>query len=79
MFLYSVLPNLIHGSLLVGGWLVRKARLITLEQAFVLIAISLIFIVTFHQMSTDGVLPGNDPAVHLLEVKDDSDEWKGNI
>jgi len=44
---------------------VQKLRLPTIELVFVLIAISTLFVVTVHQMSTDGVLPGNDPAVHL--------------
>ena len=47
----------------------QKLRLPTIELVFVLIAISTLFIVTVHQMSTDGVLPGNDPAVHLGKAK----------
>ena len=43
----------------------QKLRLSTIELAFVLIAASTLFVVTVHQMSTSGVLPGNDPAVHL--------------
>ncbi len=45
--------------------MVQKTKLSTIELFFVLIAASTLFIVTVHQMSTDGVLPGNDPAVHL--------------
>jgi len=48
---------------------VQKLRLPTIELVFVLIAISTLFVVTVHQMSTDGVLPGNDPAVHLGKAK----------
>ncbi|MHC3129007.1 MAG: hypothetical protein IBV52_02900 [Candidatus Bathyarchaeota archaeon] len=47
----------------------QKLRLPTIELFFVLIAISTLFIVTVHQMSTDGVLPGNDPSVHLAKAK----------
>gem|GEM_PF-2179719 len=47
----------------------QKLRLPTIELVFVLIAISTLFVVTVHQMSTDGVLPGNDPAVHLGKTK----------
>ncbi|UCC57616.1 MAG: hypothetical protein JSW14_04340 [Candidatus Bathyarchaeum sp.] len=43
----------------------QKAKLSTIELVFVLTAVFTIFIVTVHQMSTDGILPGNDPAVHL--------------
>jgi len=48
---------------------VKKLRLPTIELVFILIAVSTIFIITVHQMSTDGVLPGNDPAVHLGKAK----------
>jgi hypothetical protein len=48
---------------------VQKLRLSTIELVFILIAVSILFIVTVHQMSTDGVLPGNDPAVHLGKAK----------
>jgi len=48
---------------------VQKLRLPTIELVFILIAVSTIFIITVHQMSTDGVLPGNDPAVHLGKAK----------
>jgi len=48
---------------------VQKLRLSTFELLFVLIAASTLFVVTVHQMSTSGVLPGNDPAVHLAKAK----------
>jgi len=48
---------------------VQKLRLSTIELVFILIAASTLFVVTVHQMSTDGVLPGNDPAVHLAKAK----------
>jgi len=48
---------------------VQKLKLPTIELVFVLIAVSTLFVVTIHQMSTDGVLPGNDPAVHLGKAK----------
>jgi len=48
---------------------VQKLRLSTIELVFILIAASTLFIVTVHQMSTDGILPGNDPAVHLGKAK----------
>lgn len=35
------------------------------ERLLVLLACSLIFIFTIHQLTYDGLLPGNDPAVHL--------------
>ena len=47
----------------------QKLRLSTIELVFILIAASTLFIITVHQMSTDGVLPGNDPAVHLGKAK----------
>ncbi|MGW8289474.1 MAG: hypothetical protein ACWGNP_04300, partial [Candidatus Bathyarchaeia archaeon] len=43
----------------------QKLRLSTCELVFVLIASVTLFAITVHQMSTSGVLPGNDPAVHL--------------
>ncbi len=43
----------------------QKLRLSTVELVFVLIASVTLFAITFYQMSTSGVLPGNDPAVHL--------------
>jgi hypothetical protein len=48
---------------------VQKAKLSTIELIFVLIAALTIFFVTFQQLSADGVLPGNDPAVHLIKAK----------
>ncbi len=48
----------------------RRAKLSTIEQVFVLIAALTIFFVTFYQLSADGVLPGNDPAVHLIKAKE---------
>jgi hypothetical protein len=48
---------------------VQKLRLSTIELVFVLIATSTLFVVTVYQMSTSGVLPGNDPAVHLAKAK----------
>lgn len=39
------------------------------ERVFVLIAVFTILVVTIHQMSTDGILPGNDPAVHLVRAR----------
>jgi hypothetical protein len=48
---------------------VLKLSLSTIERVFVLIAIFTILVVTFQQMSTDGILPGNDPAVHLVRAR----------
>jgi hypothetical protein len=48
---------------------VQKLKLSTIELVFVIIAVFTLFIVTVHQMSTDGILPGNDPAVHLVKAK----------
>lgn len=47
----------------------QKPKLSTIELIFVIVAASTIFAVTFQQMSTAGILPGNDPAVHLLKSK----------
>lgn len=47
----------------------QKLRLPTIELVFVIIAVFTLFVVTVHQMSTDGVLPGNDPALHLGKAK----------
>ncbi len=47
----------------------QKLKLSTIELVFVLFAVFTIFVVTVHQMSMDGVLPGNDPAVHLGKAK----------
>lgn len=43
----------------------QKPKLSTFELVFVLVAASILFIITFYEMSTAGILPGNDPAVHL--------------
>ncbi len=47
----------------------QKLKLSTIELIFVLIASSTLFVVTVYYMSTDGILPGNDPAVHLAKAK----------
>ena len=47
----------------------QKVKLSTIELVFVLIAASILFIVTFQQLSTAGILPGNDPAVHLAKAR----------
>ena len=47
----------------------QKAKLSTIELVFVLIAASTLFIVTVQQLSTAGILPGNDPAVHLEKAR----------
>ena len=39
------------------------------ELIFVLVAASTLFVFTVNQMSMDGILPGNDPAVHLERAK----------
>jgi hypothetical protein len=46
-----------------------KAERFHAELVFVFLAVSTLFLITVHQMSMDGVLPGNDPAVHLGKVK----------
>ncbi|MFC1486748.1 hypothetical protein ACFLRN_03560 [Thermoproteota archaeon] len=43
----------------------QKIKLSTIELVFIIIAASILFIITVHQMSSAGILPGNDPAVHL--------------
>jgi hypothetical protein len=48
---------------------VHKVKLSTIELVFVLIAVSILFIITFQQLSTAGILPGNDPAVHLAKAR----------
>jgi hypothetical protein len=48
---------------------VLKLSLSTIERVFVLMAIFTILVATFQQMSTDGILPGNDPAVHLARAR----------
>jgi hypothetical protein len=40
-------------------------RLPTIELVFVIVVATSLFVITVQQMSTSGVLPGNDPAVHL--------------
>ena len=45
----------------------KKPKLSTIERIFVLIAALTLFVATFHVLSSDGVLPGNDPAVHLIK------------
>jgi hypothetical protein len=48
---------------------VQKLSQSTIERIFVLIAVLTIFVVTVQQMSKDGILPGNDPAVHLVRAR----------
>jgi asparagine N-glycosylation enzyme membrane subunit Stt3 len=48
---------------------VQKISLPTLEQIFVLIAVITTFSATVYYMSTAGILPGNDPAVHLAKAE----------
>ena len=43
----------------------QKPKLSNIELVFVIIAASTLVTLTFYQMSTAGILPGNDPAVHL--------------
>ncbi|MEJ2281358.1 MAG: hypothetical protein P8X97_05530, partial [Candidatus Bathyarchaeota archaeon] len=47
----------------------QKVKLSTVELFFVLIATIILFIVTIQQLSTAGILPGNDPAVHLAKAR----------
>ena len=47
--------------------MLQKPKLSTIELVFVLIVASTLFTVTFYQMSTSGILPGNDPAIHLVK------------
>ena len=47
----------------------QKAKLSNIELGFILFAALTLFVVTFHQLSTSGVLPGNDPAVHLAKAR----------
>ena len=47
----------------------EKPKLSTMELVFVLIAVATLFTVTVHELSTTGVLPGNDPSVHLAKAK----------
>jgi hypothetical protein len=46
-----------------------KAERFHAELVFVFLAVSTLFLITVHQMSMDGILPGNDPAVHLEKTK----------
>jgi len=48
---------------------VEKPKLSTIELVFVLIATTTLFTVTVYELSTTGVLPGNDPSVHLAKAK----------
>ena len=45
----------------------QRPKLSTLELVFVLFAACALFCITFYEMSTAGILPGNDPAVHLVK------------
>lgn len=47
----------------------QKIKLSTVELLFVIITAACLFVVTIHQMSISGILPGNDPAVHLGKAK----------
>ncbi|MFZ7137317.1 MAG: hypothetical protein ACOWW1_02705 [archaeon] len=47
----------------------EKPKLSTIELVFVLIAAITLFTVTAYELSTTGVLPGNDPSVHLAKSK----------
>ena len=47
----------------------QKPKLSTIELVFVLITAAILFVVTVYQLSTAGVLPGNDPSVHLAKAK----------
>ncbi|WNZ29883.1 MAG: hypothetical protein IAX21_03210 [Candidatus Bathyarchaeota archaeon] len=47
----------------------KKPKFSTIEMVFVLIAATTLFTVTVYELSTTGVLPGNDPAVHLAKSK----------
>ena len=46
-----------------------KAGRSVAELIFVLVAVSMLFVFTVNQMSMDGILSGNDPAVHLEKAK----------
>ena len=48
----------------------RRERIHVAEFVFVFLAASAIFVLTIQQMSSDGILPGNDPAVHLDKAQD---------
>ena len=47
----------------------EKPKLSNIELVFVLIAATTLFTVTVYELSTTGVLPGNDPSVHLAKAK----------
>ncbi len=47
----------------------QKEKLSKIELFFVLIAALILFIITVQQLSTAGILPGNDPAVHLAKAR----------
>ncbi len=46
-----------------------KSRLLSAELVFIVVAASALFFFTVYQMSIDGIIPGNDPAVHLEVAK----------
>jgi hypothetical protein len=46
-----------------------KNRLSKFELVFVLFTALALFAVTVHLMSLDGILPGNDPAVHIAKAE----------
>jgi len=48
---------------------VPKARLFTFEFIFIFLTAAALFAVTIHLMSMDGILPGNDPAVHIAKAE----------
>lgn len=46
-----------------------KTRLSAFELVFVLVTALALFGITVHLMSMDGILPGNDPAVHIAKAE----------
>jgi hypothetical protein len=48
---------------------VPKTRLSKFELVFVLLTATALFALTVHLMSMDGILPGNDPAVHIAKAE----------
>jgi len=46
-----------------------KPRRSIAELVFVLVAVFTLVVFTVHQLSMDGILPGNDPAIHLDKAK----------
>jgi hypothetical protein len=48
---------------------VPKAKLSKLELVFVFLTATALFALTVHLMSMDGILPGNDPAVHIAKAE----------